>query len=571
MKCELSCCLEVQEPDLSHVTEAVTQLTGFLRDHGVTDTVFLGEFELAAAEAINNAVEHGCSESGERYFHSWLYLRPDHIELRVLDPSDFEGWESPPSLPDDPFDEGGRGHYLMAQMSDEILHEKDAGRHVLVLRKRFADGKWDYIPGHADRVLSEMTDELVASYEMISTLLGLGEWLASAPDLDAFTRGALERLCEVTGAQTAYVRLVKKSSLVLKMLSGEVKTPPPESIAVDGTGAEAEVFRSGKEITLPLGSALAPDDPLAPTLDSGFVAPVEFKDRREGVLVVAKDAPSAYFDAGQLKIARTVADYLGITAALRDLQKRRSLEDRALRDLEIAAQIQASLTPFQFDHTAGLDVFGTCSPAQRAGGDYFDFLVLPDGGVCCMVADVMGKGLPAALIAMMLRTTMRAILAAGCRNPGEALNKANTLLCEDLLRIEVFVTLACAHISPDRTTLDHASAGHLASIIQRRSGECEEMTEAGLPIGINAGTRYDTERKSLGPGDRILLFTDGIAESQAPDGTFFGIEGVKAFLARTSRMASREAVGELIAEVAGFSGKSQPLDDRTVFLATCNL
>jgi len=95
--------------------------------------------------------------------------------------------------------------------------------------------------------------------------------------------------------------------------------------------------------------------------------------------------------------------------------------------------------------------------------------------------------------------------------------------------------------------------------------------KAGLPIGINAGTRYDTERKSLGPGDRILLFTDGIAESQAPDGTFFGIEGVKAFLARTSRMASREAVGELIAEVAGFSGKSQPLDDRTVFLATCNL
>ena len=103
MNCELSCFLEVQNPGLPDITKTVLHLMGFLRDHGITDDVFVREFELAAAEAVNNATEHGCSATEKKFFRVRLHLRPDSVELRVMDPSDFEGWKEEASLPDDPF------------------------------------------------------------------------------------------------------------------------------------------------------------------------------------------------------------------------------------------------------------------------------------------------------------------------------------------------------------------------------------------------------------------------------------------------------------------------------------
>ena len=417
MNCELSCFLEVQDPGLPDITKTVMHLMGFLRDHGITDDTFLGEFELAAAEAINNATEHGCSASQKKFFRVWLYLRSDSIELRVMDPSDFEGWKEAASLPDNPFSEGGRGHFLMTQMTDAILHERENGCHVLVLSKRLSQ-RWQYEPGLAETTLSEMTDELVSSYEMINTLVGLGEWLATAPDMYAFMDGALDRLCQVTGAETAYVRFEDQGKLALLRQWGKMLKPPSNVLDIMSPGVEADVFRTGSEITLPMDFLMPDDDPMCGSLVSGFVSPVLFKDQKRGVLVMGRTTPSQFFDAGKLKIARMVADYLGIIVTLGELQKRRGAEERALRDLEIAAQIQLSLMPNEFSSAKGLDIYGTCRPALQAGGDYFDVLVLPDQSILCTMADVMGKGLSAALVAAMLRTNLHAIVASNQTDPG---------------------------------------------------------------------------------------------------------------------------------------------------------
>ena len=111
--------MDVEDPVLEDIPKSLEQLIGFLRDHGVADEVFLSQFELAAAEAINNAAEHGCTKSEEKFFRARIYLRPDHVELRVVDPSDFQGLPKDVSLPADPFEEGGRGYYIMTHMTDE--------------------------------------------------------------------------------------------------------------------------------------------------------------------------------------------------------------------------------------------------------------------------------------------------------------------------------------------------------------------------------------------------------------------------------------------------------------------
>ncbi|MFZ4775775.1 MAG: SpoIIE family protein phosphatase [Terrimicrobiaceae bacterium] len=568
MKFTLSCCLDVQKPELADITETVIQLIGFLRDHGVADEIFLSQFELAAAEAINNATEHGCASSKEKFFRARMYLNPDHVELRVVDPSDFEGWKNAPALPVDPFDEGGRGHFLITQMTDEVLHEREGGCHVLILRKRFST-PWEYRPGEAERTITEMTDELVSSYEMINTLVGLGEWLATAPDMNAFTNGALERLCSVTGAETAYVRFEEQGRLVLLRQWGTSLKPAVGILEAVGCGVESDVFHTGNEITFLMDSALPENDPLSGALLSGFVAPVLFKDQRRGVLVMGRTSPAQFFDAGKLKIARMVAEYLGIIVTLGELQKRRGAEERALRDLEIAAQIQLSLMPQEFTALQGLDLYGTCRPALQAGGDYFDLLLLPDQSTLCVMADVMGKGLPAALLATMLRTNLHAIVATDQTDPGEIIARINRLMSRDLIKLEMFITMVCAWISPDRTQVRLASAGHLASMLQRASdGGIVLIDGAGMPLGIFQDSEYASQSVALAAGDRLMLYTDGIIEATAEDETMFEMERVTACLARSQALSSRATVDLLLDEVAAFSGNEAPSDDRTILLVS---
>lgn len=567
MNCEIACCFEVENPELSDITGTVLHLVGFLRDHGVADDRFLGEFELAAAEAINNATEHGCGAADRKFFRARIFLRPELVELRVSDPSDFGGWKDAPSLPDDPFEEGGRGHYLMARLTDELLHEREDGCHVLVLRKRLPCG-WHYEPGQSERIISEMTEELVSSYEMINTLVGLGEWMATAPDMYAFMDGALERLCGVTGAETAYVRFEDRGNLVLLRQWGEMLKTPPAVLDIVGCGVEHDVFRTGNEITLPMGFSLPPGDSLCGMLSAGFVAPVLFKDQRRGVLVMGRTKPSQFFDAGKLKVARMVADYLGITVTLGELQKRRGAEERALRDLEIAAQIQLSLMPGEFSSAKGLDIFGTCRPALQAGGDYFDVLVLPDRSTLCVMADVMGKGLSAALLAAMLRTNLHAIVAGNQTDPGGVIAQINQLMSRDLIKLEMFITMVCIWVSPERDRILHASAGHLASILQKAGGEILSIDGAGVPVGIFDDSAYFSQQTPFGVGDRILLYTDGIIEASAADGTMFDTAGVQASLKNSEGLASRAAAERLLDDVAAFLGGETAADDRTLVLVS---
>lgn len=565
MSCELSCCLDVEEPGFADVTAAVLRLMGFLRDHGVNDARFLGEFELAMAEALNNAVEHGSSGAAGKFFRARLYLRPEFVELRVVDPSSFGGWSSAPKLPDDPFAEGGRGHYLMAHLTDELAHEEENGCHVLVLRKKFAS-RCEYVPGASERIVAEMTDELVSSYEMISTLLDLSEWLATSPEIDRFSEGALARLREVTGADFCYVRLMHGGNLELLKESGSALKPPEQLIAAAGPGTEAAVFASGRESTLLAGTALRPDDPLAGMMDSGFVTPILFKGQKRGVLVLGRRESAPFFDAGKLKIVRLLAEYLGVVVTMADLQERRLAEERAMRDLKIAAEIQLSLMPRDFASVEGLDLHGTCHPARHAGGDYFDVIVLPDNSVLCLVADVMGKGLPAALLASMLRTSLRGVVAGGTTEPGEVLTRINSLMSADLAQLEMFITVACLWISPGRDTIRHASAGHLRPQIFHASGEVAELLDGGVPVGIFAGSTYTSEEAAFTPRTRLLLYTDGLVEACAPDGSFFGDDGVRTSLQRSGGATSRAALVRLLEDVTAFTGDNAASDDRTAIL-----
>ena len=564
MNLEISNVLYVRDPKIEDVSKVVGMLIGFLRDQNVSSEKFLDEFELAATEALNNAIEHGCAVSEEKFLNAEIIIKPTEVEMSVTDPSAFPGWTGTASLPEDPLAEGGRGRFLMEQMTTKLEHRLRDGRHVLLMRKAFDAGtRWEYEPGKSEEILSSMAEELGASHEMINALIGLGELLAIADERSLFMSLALARLCELTGAEVAYIRMQKDDALVI---AGEVGTKDmslPEAIAIADLGVESQVFGGGGEETVTSSSALSVGDPLCGRIESAFVMPIFLKNERRGVLVIAKQTFSAFFTAAQLKVMRVVAEYLGIIFAMNELQQRRESEQLALRELEIAAEIQLSLMPQQFCLADNLELFGACEPALKAGGDYFDIVPLSDGAVLVVIADVMGKGISAALLANMLRTTIRSLIHEAS-DPGRLIGIANRTMAPDLGKLDIFITVACAWVSPDRSTIREANAGHPAGLIYHDAKPHTVMNSQGLPVGVLPETEYETHECRFEPGDCLLLFTDGIPEADNEAGEFFEVEGLRKAVASAPITTAEELVKRTLRTVGQFSRHSQPADDRTV-------
>ena len=297
----------------------------------------------------------------------------------------------------------------------------------------------------------------------------------------------------------------------------------PRALA-KSTAIEAEVFRTGAERTVEDAQSLAPDDPLRAAGGVAFVCPVYFQSRRLGVCVVGRRRGGVYFTAAQISLARTTAEFLGIACANAESQAQRLAQLRVQRELEIAAQIQQSLVPRDFPRRADWGVHGLCVNALEAGGDFYDIIEVPDG-VLLVIADVMGKGLPAALLAVVLRTAVRAH-APLAQDPGELLNRVSVQVAPDLDRLGMFITTQLVFLEARSARIAFANAGHCAIVVISPEGtSARTLDEGGLPLGVSQHEHYTAQRATLRPGERLLLVTDGILEAPDAQNRELGLEG----------------------------------------------
>ena len=564
MKLQTSCSLHLIFSQPTDVSEAVTRLAGFLADQGVHDQKFLNEFQVAATKAINAAIEGGCGGKGDRFVEIALRINSVEVRLEIVEPLEPEELSGKALLPEDSREKEGRERSSIGPMTSESDDTRPDGMRVLILRKSLGTVAWNYEPGSQERLLNSMTEEVCASYEMINALIGLGELVASTGDMDSFLHRALERLCELTRSETVYVRMSCSNGLLLAGQVGPLALNLEPSIGLSSPGIETSVFATGEEATVIENAMLETSDPLCGQLQAAFVAPIFFKNQRRGVLVLARsNAADGFFTAAQLQLARVVGEYLGIVSKMSELQQRRDSEQRAMRELEIAAEIQMSLMPQNFRLNEHLDTFGTCQPALKAGGDYFDLISLSSGATFVVIADVMGKGVSAALLANMLRTNIRAQLDIA-EDPGRLLTVVNRVMAPDLVKLDMFITAACAWISPDGEQIRVASAGHPPGLLGAAGSSRSCLESQGLPIGVLNDTKYETRLSTFAVGEMLFLYTDGIPEACDADGEFYDVDGIRRDLDKSPATSARDAVQRVLDSVDYFSNHTSPTDDRTL-------
>jgi len=241
------------------------------------------------------------------------------------------------------------------------------------------------------------------------------------------------------------------------------------------------------------------------------------------------------------------------------------------RELAAAADVQRWLLPARLPVLPGVSIAASYRTAKQSGGDYYDVMELPDGRLGFLIADVSGKGAPAAVLMAVARTIVH-LRQGRWSNPASLLHDLNDNLCNlDLLGRGAFVTAFCAVLDPESGSLVYSSAGHNPPrLVRARLTQVLGLDEArSLPLGMDAGTQYSEATLSLSPLDTIVLYTDGIVEARSAQGELFGTERLdQALQGLAAALCVQETVQAVVHAVEVFSGATMLSDDQTLVAVT---
>lgn len=331
----------------------------------------------------------------------------------------------------------------------------------------------------------------------------------------------------------------------------------------------------------------APDDVL-PDAEHRSIAPIAIEDDRRGLLVVAdKESRTGVgpFSADDERTLALFANQAAIALENARLHREALEKERYERDLQLAAEIQRQILPKGVPEMPGFEVAGWNRPAREVGGDFFDFVPLtqdeirddvrdtpagdttvartgPRLGVA--LADVSGKGVPAALMVSTLHSAIRLLM--GRMGVGPALVERLNRHILASSAANKFITLLVGELDTETGELVFVNAGHNPGLLIRAGGAVERLQSGGLPVGLLPGSRYQAGRVTLAPGDLVCLYSDGITECVARDDEELGEERLIELL----RSVADEPVGEIVKrvehEVTDFADGQEQADDQTLVL-----
>jgi len=264
------------------------------------------------------------------------------------------------------------------------------------------------------------------------------------------------------------------------------------------------------------------------------------------------------FEDLQLTIDRTLTHLTEWRAALSSRDKLVALQN----ELDVARKMQQSILPTRFPRGADYESFGGMAPALDVGGDFYDVMRLENDCIGLAIADVSGKGVPAALFMMSSRTLLKGA-AIGSQQPGAVLREVNDLLCEDNDAM-MFVTLLYAVYDPATGELTYANGGHNTPLILHADGTSSELPlTGGVALGVMDDMDFEQGSITLAPGDALVLYTDGVTEAMNGEHEELGMERLQEILAATSSRSPEEINRSIFNGIRAFAGGAPQSDDIT--------
>ena len=255
-------------------------------------------------------------------------------------------------------------------------------------------------------------------------------------------------------------------------------------------------------------------------------------------------------------LAGYAAPAMRVGQLVRQQQAEARDRERIEQELKVAQLIQQQFLPKSVPALPSWHVAAFYRPARTVGGDFYDFIPLPDGRVMFVVGDVTDKGVPAALVMASTHALLRDA-APRLISPGEVLAHVNDLLCADI-PAHMFVTCLALVMDPGSGRLDFANAGHDVPYVRTASGVAE-LRARGMPLGLMPGTGYEEKTFQMQPGDCALLHSDGLAEAHGPDREMFGFPRVAELVGEAE--SGEKLIDSCLTRLADFTGPDHEQED----------
>jgi serine phosphatase RsbU (regulator of sigma subunit)/anti-sigma regulatory factor (Ser/Thr protein kinase) len=337
-----------------------------------------------------------------------------------------------------------------------------------------------------------------------------------------------------------------------------VEAPPVEIAPNDPLVA----YFSGATGAVDIG-ALQLDSPALDGLrEAGIklVVPLVSQGELIGLLNLGPRRSEQEYSADDRKLLNDLAGHAAPAVRVAQLVREQEAEvrqrERIEQELRVAQLIQQQFLPQELPDLPGWQVGAYYGPAREVGGDFYDFIKLPDDQIGIVVGDVTDKGVPAALVMATTHSILRAE-APRLVAPSEVLTRANELLVDEM-PAHMFVTCLYAVLDPRTGVLRYANAGHNVPYV-RTEGGVTELRATGMPLGLLPGMAYEEKEATLAPGDTVLLHSDGLAEAHNTDREMFGFPRVAAL---TGEAADGEVlIDRLLKELQEFTGPGLEQED----------
>lgn len=551
---------------LQAIRAAATAARAFLAGHGLPDTD-LAAWELMLTEAGNNAVLHAGPEGVRLPVTLRVALSGDRVIARVHDHTPGFVWPDNPALPDDDA-EHGRGLFLLTTLSSFRGYSRSPEGNVLTLERPITrDAEPEVVRlahrlAESERTLQRMTEELFACYESLTAIFSLSAASRQTTSLAEFGAQMLERLTTVTGSDCAVLRMADPDGDGLLTVAAVGALDSDPLIRAEETAA----IRNRQDSWIEAGTAGKVGQLL-----SGIVHPFHEGKALMGVLSVGRRKRRDPFSAGEVNIVHTFSDFFAQHLLSRRHAEAAEIASAARREIELAGQIQRSLLPSALPRTREFSAVGHCESARQVGGDFYDLLPWGDDAHLFVIADVMGKGVGASMMAAVTRSVIRT-LAPPHDSAGRILSRVAACLYDDLVRLEMFVTLAVGVVDHRAGQIRIANAGHCPVLVAGPAGLRGFAEPESPPIGLLPDPVYRETVIPLAPGTRVLAFTDGLTDPRGTRPHFVSATEVAEWFATQASSGASPATlhDALVDHLRLLPGDdTPPADDQAFLVLAC--
>lgn len=300
-----------------------------------------------------------------------------------------------------------------------------------------------------------------------------------------------------------------------------------------------------------------------PRTNSEMVAPIISNNEVIGVFDLESDDVDAYSN-DDLEVLLLLASQVAIIIEKVMLHEQLIEKQRLQTQLEVARQVQLELLPARDPQLDGFDISAYNFPTEEVSGDYYDWVRIYDDQIGIVIADVSGKGVPAALLMAFLRASLRAATHIGY-SPHISMTKVNYLLWESIERNQ-FVTAFYGILDATNRTLAYSNAGHSPALLMSADGTARFEERGGVPLGMFRDSRYYEYFETLEPGQALVLYTDGVTEAMNPAQEEYGRDRLIEAVRQSRTLTAREMIDYIQRDLDTWTEGQGAHDDVTFFI-----